>query len=309
MTVCVAAICGDGKALVLVSDRMIGVGYAEAEPEIKKNVRLHKRWWAMFAGNDISPIFDILDGAKKELQQSQAELDDVMKAVADSWSRKRSKDAEAMYLTPRNWTTESFRDDAGNKIPESVYREIDGQLGSFEIPGDIQILVAGFDSAGQACIFTVTSAESGIAKRCDIPGFYAIGSGGTGALYMMYSRGLSPKTPPREAFYYALEAKYFGEHATGVGTSTDMYIVKPSGKFTVLDDENTIEKTLIPICQRLEPRELDKKAIETLNSLRELRGFDKIKHNFVRRKKVKPVPFLTYMLPKKRKSPKKAKGK
>jgi hypothetical protein len=160
-------------------------------------------------------------------------------------------------------------------VPEAIYREIDFKLEQFEFT-DLQILVAGFDKSGQAHIFTVTSADRGVAKRCDIPGFHAIGSGGTGAIYMMYNRSLSPKTSVREACYYALEAKYFGEQATGVGPSTDMYIVRPDGSFIILDDEKIIEKKLIPICRRLEPRKLDKKAREVLNSLSEFEGFEKI---------------------------------
>lgn len=275
MTVCVATICGDGKCLVLVSDRMIGVGYVEAEPEIKKNIPLHERWRALFAGDDISPAFDILDAARLELEGREANVNEVVEAVTNAYCQKRRKDGEAIHLTTRNWTSETFRAEAGKLIPESIYREIDYKLEQFEFT-DLQILVAGFDRSGRAHIFTVTSADRGVAKRCDIPGFHAIGSGGTGAVFMMYHRSLSPKTSVREACYYALEAKYFGEQATGVGTSTDMYIVRPDGSSTVLDDEKIIEKKLIPICQRLEPRKLDKKAREVLNSLSELQGFENV---------------------------------
>ena len=275
MTVCVAAICRDGKSLVLISDRMMGVGYAEGEPEIKKNVRLHERWWALFAGDDISPVFDILGEAKTSLAGKDANVEDVIAAVTKAYQNKRAKDAEALYLATRNWTRETFREDAGKLIPESIYREIDLKLEQHEF-ADLEILVGGFDQSGMAHVFAITSALRGVARRCDIPGFHAIGSGSTGAIYMMYNRKLSPKTPAREAFYYALEAKYFGEQASGVGPSTDMYIVKPDGSFTVLDDEKTIEKKLIPICQRLEPRKIDKNARKVLNELPELEEFEKI---------------------------------
>src|SRR2546425_11768440 len=61
MTVCVGAICENGKALVLAADKMIGMGFVEGEPDISKLRKLHKDWWVLFAGDDITPVFDIID--------------------------------------------------------------------------------------------------------------------------------------------------------------------------------------------------------------------------------------------------------
>jgi hypothetical protein len=61
MTTCVAAITDDGEALLLIADKMIGVGWVESELEITKMRELHKDWWVLFAGDDITPVFDIVD--------------------------------------------------------------------------------------------------------------------------------------------------------------------------------------------------------------------------------------------------------
>jgi hypothetical protein len=45
MTVCVAAICDNGKTIILVSDRMIGPGFIESEPNLNKVIKLHGQWW------------------------------------------------------------------------------------------------------------------------------------------------------------------------------------------------------------------------------------------------------------------------
>ncbi|MGD0840746.1 MAG: hypothetical protein ABSA32_06270 [Candidatus Acidiferrales bacterium] len=41
MTVCVAVLCDEGRAIVLASDKMVGKGYIEAEPDIAKLQMIH----------------------------------------------------------------------------------------------------------------------------------------------------------------------------------------------------------------------------------------------------------------------------
>ena len=65
MTTCIAAVCDWGSAIVLIADKMIGMGYVESELEVTKMREIHKNWWMLFAGDDISPVFDIVDYAKE----------------------------------------------------------------------------------------------------------------------------------------------------------------------------------------------------------------------------------------------------
>ncbi len=152
----------------------------------------------------------------------------------------------------------------------------------------IELLVAGFDS-GKGHVFSMFGygEKPGISNRRDIPGFDAIGSGSTGATYMMYYRDCSPKMTVREAVYYSLEGKYFGEQASGVSESTDLFVARPGEELIQLNDENTIEKKLVPICYALSPNLMRKRDRETLNNLEELAGFPIIEEP---KKKTKPKP-------------------
>lgn len=152
----------------------------------------------------------------------------------------------------------------------------------------IELLVAGFDG-GKGAIFSLYGygENRGIPQRSDIPGFNSIGSGATASMYMMFYRDLGPKTSVREAVYYALEGKYFGEQASGVGASTDLFIARPGKELIQISDEETIEEKLIPICYRLSPNLMQKRDREILNSLKELAEFPKIKEQ---KKKAKPKP-------------------
>jgi excisionase family DNA binding protein len=59
MTVCIAALCEERKALVVAADRMVRSARCRTEAEFHKISRLHKDWWLMLAGDDVGPAFDI----------------------------------------------------------------------------------------------------------------------------------------------------------------------------------------------------------------------------------------------------------
>jgi 20S proteasome alpha/beta subunit len=291
MTVCVAAVCDDGKALVLVADKMVGLGYVTSDLDITKMRPLHKDWWILFSGDDLSPVFDIIDYVKDALHSEHklspddpASLKAVMKAVESGFEKKRLEDAETLYLEPIGWKMNMFINKGHGTLPNAV--QIQSDIERFGLP--IELLVAGFDT-GSAFIFDLIGYgdKRGIANRCDIPGFKAIGSGSTVAEFMMYYRDFSPKEGVREAVYQAMEAKYYGEQASGVGERTDLFVARPGRELIQLNDEETIEKKLIPICHALSPSLIRKRDRDALNNLPELKDFPPIKET---EKKTKPKP-------------------
>jgi 20S proteasome alpha/beta subunit len=290
MTVCVAALCENGNAIVIAADKMIGMGYVEGEPDISKQRKLHKDCWVLFAGEDITPVFDIIDYAREILEKdysvevnNPAPLHEVMKSVEKGFEKKRTQDAERLYLSSTGWTLERFNREGHQILPNAA--QIQADIDRFRPV--IQLLVIGFDDNGVGYVFGLDGYGDapGIAKRLDIPGFHSIGSGSTVATFMLYYRHMSPKIGAREGLYYVLEAKYYGEQASGVGPSTDLFIAKPGQELVPVSDEKIIEKKLIPICSALEPKSLRKRDRETLNGLAELQGFNKIKEPSKRRKK------------------------
>ncbi len=267
MTCCVAALCDDRKAIVLAADKMIGFGMIESEPSISKIFKIHSDWWVMVAGNDIAPAFDIVDAAKRRvLRKKNISVDEATAAVYESYQGERARQAEAQFLTPLGWTLKTFNSrHSSGVLPDATRVSVANLIQSHFL--EVGLLVAGFDGLGRAHIFSVNDYDNrGVPRRWDIPGYHAIGSGGQGASYMMAWRELSPKLPVREALYYATEAKYFGEHASGVGTRTDLFILRfrqPHVKIM----EKTVDDKLMKLCERLEPRQIRKDAVKVLNSL------------------------------------------
>jgi hypothetical protein len=167
-----------------------------------------------------------------------------------------------------------------------MFKKIKKKIVDFDL--ELALIVAGFDTNGKARLFCI---DDGKPQRQDLPGFCAIGSGAVAADYIMTYRGdLHTKTPLRKAIYYALEGKYFGEMAQGVGSRTDMYILK-RGQATALDEDEIIEKKLFPLCEKLEPGDIDKKpsVIKTLNEL-PLKGVPPIRPEKDRKRKAIPKP-------------------
>lgn len=277
MTVCVAALCDFGRALVLASDKMVGLGFVEGEGENSKIQILHPHWFMMMAGDDIAPLFDLGDLARSEMPKDKPQsLEQVMEIVQRNYELIRMRRAEALYLKPIGWTLERFNREGPSILPN--FLELQSKLEEYELA--VQILVAGFEQAvPPGKIFTIDPSYRGVPRRYDIPGFAAIGSGAIAAEYMLHFKDVSPVLPIRAAVYYTLEAKYFGEYATGVGPRTDLLVFRFIGgevQAVIIDDEKTTERKLIPMCERLEPMHPMPADIDILNNLRELKGLPEI---------------------------------
>jgi hypothetical protein len=246
---------------------MIGMGMIESEPEINKVQFLHKNWRVMLAGDDIAPVFPIVAAARRELAKLKAAptLEQVSDAIYLNYDLERKRQAEAIHLAPRGWTLKDFNSAKASIIPESLREDLSARIASQRV--EVSLLVAGFDAKGKGHIFSVDDYEDrGRPRIQDLPGYHSIGSGSSAAMYMMAYREVSSSMPLRLALYYAVEGKYFGERAGGVGTKTDVLIIR-SGKPAFKIKETVLEKKLFPLCAKLEPREIRKTHIDILNSL------------------------------------------
>ena len=129
----------------------------------------------MFSASGISPVFDILDGARRLLSEEvSVDVGVFSSAVCESFQTERSRRAEARWLKPLGLDLKTF---ALMECPglldgdkSTITRELQA-----EKQLNIQFLVGGFDSKGVGCLFSVQ--EPGVCSRRDIPGYGAIGSG------------------------------------------------------------------------------------------------------------------------------------
>jgi hypothetical protein len=275
MTICIATLCDDRKTIIVAADKMVGMGAIQRELAIKKLYQVHKNWWLMFSAEDCAPVFPIVDNIRKSLSNKKIGVQDVTDITVNCYQKERATQAEALYLKPRGWNIDMFTRRGTTNFTVSRFEEIDNRLQAHEL--EIDLLVTGFDNKGIGHIFSLRGDRftRGFAIRHDIPGFHAIGSGSDGALFMMAYRGLSPIFKVRQALYFTLEGKYFGELAPGVGERTDLQILQYN-KEPLIISEGTIEDTLIRLCSELGPRNLRQIHVNILNDLPELKGFKKL---------------------------------
>lgn len=266
MTCCVAALCDKGKSIVLVADKMVGMSMIEGEPEITKILSFHRHWRVMIAGDDISPAFPIIDLIRQKLSRLRTVgVRQVMDAFNESFASERAGIAEAVHLVPRGWTIKTFNSRAAEIIPKRLRREISDRVHNQRL--EVELLVAGFDGSGKGHIFNVDDFEHrGRSRRQDIPGYHAVGSGAPGAMYMMAYREASSSMPLRLMLYYAIEGKYFGELAGGVGPKTDVYVLR-AGKSSFKLRNKVLDEKVFKLCERVQPRRLSKNHVDVLNSL------------------------------------------
>jgi len=237
MTCCVAALCERRRTIILVADRMLGAGIAQAELRINKIRPLHPDWKVMIAGNGVGPAFDIIDKTSRDLGSGPQTVDRVEQTMAKHFRERRIDEASA--------------------------------LGKPDHRLQISLLTAGFDENGVGHIFTVSN--PGLYARHDIPGFHAIGSGSFGAYYMLLYREIDIYMKASLALYYAFEAKIFGESAPGVGVATDMYIFRRGQKALKVGKES--EKKMETIWNALRPRWPKPEHKRRLERLKEIRFF------------------------------------
>jgi hypothetical protein len=160
----------------------------------------------------------------------------------------------------------------------------------FEMSGDsierfeyeLDLLVAGFDDEDEGHVFSVRSATRGIAARHDL-GFYAVGSGEINARFIMAHRLVAPKMIIREALFYALEGKYYGELASGVGLRTDIIVMRPNEDDLRIHEDN-VDILMNKICVQVDPRELMDRHVLLLNTIPELAEIPKMPLPSVRKK-------------------------
>jgi Proteasome subunit len=269
MTTCVAAICGGSKAIVLVADKMLGFGHVEAAIG-EKILRLHMNWHVLYAGNDISPAFPIVDRASAALQDNRRPtLLDVAAALSGAWKAERDARTEAKVFAGRvGWTLERFFNEGRDHFSASEVTRLTSEIEMEEL--DLELMIAGFDERKRPFILSMDSSGHSIPEHR--PGCWTIGSGAPNALTFLSWREVKPLMPVRGALAFAVEAKYYGELAAGVSAETDVIIIQPDKADIVLKEADVEDKLFERIAIKNKPKLLDPEQLDILNGMKELAG-------------------------------------
>jgi hypothetical protein len=246
---------------------MAGNPVISAEPDIRKIIKLHRDWRAAIAGSPVAAA-PILERVRRTLPAGSVAVDVVKAAFSNAMRSYWEEQTEASYLFPHGETTATFGNSRA-RLGKRLFREIDEQRATYRAGSDF--IIGGFDTQGVGYVLRANASDLSISDH-SIIGYTAIGSGSPGADFMMKYKDVGPRMPTLAVLYYAIEGKYFGELAYGVGTKTDARILRFDKRAVCLGPNLIDNKIIKPICWKLQPKQLRDKDAKRIVRIKKLSG-------------------------------------
>jgi hypothetical protein len=229
VTVCIAAVCDGGNAIVVAADRMFTAGppvNLEFETAEKKIEALSPSCVALLSGNSAFGT-EIIQGALARLhgaQRPQVVL--VAETVRDSYANVRGAKVRETIVIPFLGPDFLKAEQLGISIPTylkdqgALYQQFVQLMVNFNLGSDI--IVAGVDDQGGRLAVV---GHPGTIAWFDKLGYAAIGSGGIHATMRLSLGAHTRNSPLVETLYRVYDGKRASEVAPGVGQETDVAVV------------------------------------------------------------------------------------
>jgi hypothetical protein len=230
MTVCIAAICEDGKRIVVAADRMFTAGAPvnlEFETEEQKIESLAPSCVAMMSGNSGYGTEVLIDVRQRLAGSQTPAIADVAKHAELAYRTVRAKKADETIIAPTLGQDFAGFLSRGGTLPAylqtqpAMYQQLSAAMNQFNM--SLDVVIAGIDNAG-ARIARI--AHPGTLVWLDKLGYDAIGSGGIHALTRLYLGAQTRHRQLSETLYAVYDAKKASERAPGVGKDTDMAVIE-----------------------------------------------------------------------------------
>jgi hypothetical protein len=228
MTVCVAAICDSGKAIVVAADRMFtnpGLS-VEFETDEQKIEKLADRSVALAAGNSVYAT-EILERVRQRLGGNpNPPCGQIPAFIREEYESVRASKVYDTQIFPMLGTDfEKYRN-VGMTLPvylekqHMVYQQLMMMSAQFNL--GVDFLIADLDESG-AYLTHITN--PGVVAQLQKLGHAAIGSGGVHAMTRLSLTGQSRRRGLPETLADVYSAKRVSEVAPGVGNATDLAVI------------------------------------------------------------------------------------
>lgn len=231
MTVCIAAVCENGKAIVVAADRMYTSPLnLEFETEEQKIEKLLPSCVALTSGSS-SAAAEVLRATRQTLVNvKQPSIEDVAAQTKNQYTLIRALKIEETIIIPSLGSDFMDQRQKGKTLPEylqvqgPMYQQLVAVANQFNL--QLDVIIAGVDKSGSH-IFVIT--HPGTSFSVEKLGYGSVGGGG---MHASISLSLSAQTSRRglfETLYSVYDAKRAAEVAPGVGSETDIAIVDANG--------------------------------------------------------------------------------
>ncbi len=215
MTVCIAAICDNGKSIVVAADRMFTAGAPlnlEFEPPISKIELLSPRCVAMGAGTSLAAA-EIIETARGTIASTGGQVLQIALTARDVYTNLRNSKIDEQILSAQLGPDFSVFRSKGGTLPgylqaqPGIYQQMVIQTSQFNL--GVDLLLAGCDGYSSH-IYHLT--HPGSLTAFDKLGYNAIGTGAMAA-----------------TLHAVFNAKLAVEVAPGVGQETEIAVVSAEG--------------------------------------------------------------------------------
>lgn len=226
MTICIAALCDDGKGCILTSDQMttahFPIGYEFENEEVKKIIRISEAVNAyVLTAGDVFFAHEVLEAVRKNVTDKgitqAAIIADLFRQCYQNIRRQHIVRAE---LEPRGLNLDTYYQNHQKFMPQ-IIQMIDNALKTWN--PKTELIIAGY-CEDKCRIFSVVN--PGDLFCHDALGFAAIGSGAPHAIYSLIESDYK-KSMGEDAVRELIEkAKHRSEVAPGVGRGTELLNIK-----------------------------------------------------------------------------------
>jgi len=265
MTLVQASICENGNTIIFIADRMVSSSmgeYIQYEKEGNSSkIFRFKNNVIGFAGvlPDIIKVKNRL-----ELKDNFEEfLDNILKVMKDI----KDEELERLIINESIWKNKEEFIQNQQICPPELKDFIFAKNAKSKL--QINCLIAGFNKNNEAKIFSINN-EYDVYDHSDLA-YYSIGSGTPFSVIFFDQENYDNKCSLEEGLYFAYRAKKTAESHIGVGTQTDIIVLRKEDDPIIIYADNDLMKMLESLYneEKTGNYELRKKIIIKIN-LREV---------------------------------------
>jgi 20S proteasome alpha/beta subunit len=234
MTICIAANCAHGEAVVVASDRMLTAHFLALEfdhPDAKIE-EISPTCVALTSGDALAAQGVLAAGPGIAGQLQDPFISDFAEHIRQKYVESRRKMANQGILEPRGMTFDNFYSGGINNLPRDLAMLLDSHIQRADL--GVSIILAGVDRAGPH-IYGIE--DPGTSICFDRLSYHAIGSGDRHAILTLVAQKQHHTMGLNQTVFNAYCAKRAAEAAPGVGTETEMRVITRTGIHSVTAGE------------------------------------------------------------------------
>jgi hypothetical protein len=265
MTICIAAMAAESKAIVCIADRAVtyasttGGPASQADDAAKKIIQLGQTGWVALVSGDLPFAQKVTD----RISASLAEIDAPTRTEMQAFVREAYKDClqeEVIdrVLTPNLLTLADFINRPTSLLPLDTKYTLEIAQRISDVDVDCALIVCGFDSRG-AHIFKVRN--GGGIEPCDLEGYAVIGGGEEASRSRIIWSEMDRSEDLGSVMFDVFDGKVAAEILQGVGYVWDWKILVADklpqdvpDKIDTLIDRLWISSNRSPYSRKLDKR-------------------------------------------------------